>query len=96
MGQAELFGMPRAARARREPKAPVVRRPFTERELRICKALEHVSMPPATSQKRFARQIAFVAANNPQIGITEKQAGYLRQLAWRFRRQMPADLVEAV
>lgn len=66
-------------------------RPMTPREVEICKAFANVTFPPATSQKRFANNMAF-AASRPDPTITEKQAQYVTMIAWRYRRQMPADL----
>jgi hypothetical protein len=53
------------------------------------KALGQCTFPPATAQKRFARQVAAMYLDK----ITEKQWRYVIRLAWRYRRQMPPDLV---
>lgn len=65
---------------------------MTPRQLEIIAALDRVTFPPATSQKRFARDMVALARAKPDHVLTEKQADYLTKLAWRFRRQMPAHL----
>lgn len=61
----------------------------------IAKALGRCTFMPGTSQKRFAKDIAYVAEYAPETVLTEKQDRYLRVLAWTMRRQMPASLVPA-
>jgi hypothetical protein len=80
------------AKPRRQRHEPPVRRPYTDRDLAIIDALTSVSFFPGTSATRFARDMASAARNARDIGISEAQARYLRQLAWKFRRQMPANL----
>jgi hypothetical protein len=69
-----------------------VRRPFTEREVAVIEALASCTFVPGHPHKRFARDMGFVVKHSREVGITEKQAAYLTKLAWRYRRQMPANL----
>lgn len=65
---------------------------MTEREIAICLALERVTFLPAHPHKRFARDMAAMARNAADKPLSEKQRKYLVNLAWRYRRQMPAEL----
>jgi hypothetical protein len=65
----------------------------TEHEIALAKALGCCSFPPATSQKRFARNMAFLAEHDPRREISQRQRHYLELMAWRYRRQLPRDLV---
>jgi hypothetical protein len=81
------------------PKAPIPRRPFTEKEHKQALALARCRFLPASPDKRFARDIvtlstADAAAERP-VGITERQAEHLQRLCWKYRRQIPEDLVPA-
>lgn len=66
---------------------------MTEDQVRLATALGRVTYLPGSSYKRFARNMASIAEHRPDIEISEAQARYMTSLAWRFRRQMPADLV---
>jgi hypothetical protein len=50
-------------------------------------------MLPGIASKRFVRDMADRAALTDPAPLSPKQAAYLEQLAWSFRRQMPAWLV---
>lgn len=56
---------------------------------RMRKALGQCTFLPGHPHKRFARQINQVPVEN----LTERQRRHLIRLAWRYRRQMPRDLV---
>lgn len=56
---------------------------------RMRRALGECTFLPASSHKRFARQVSQMPLEN----ITEKQRRHVIRLAWRYRRQMPPDLV---
>jgi hypothetical protein len=56
---------------------------------RMRKALGECTFLPASSHKRFARQVAAMYLDR----ITEKQWRHVIRLAWRYRRQMPTDLI---
>lgn len=71
------------------PKTIVVR-PMTKTEQQIALMLspEHVTYLPGSWAKRFARALAYQAKNDEPC-ITEKQAEWLRNLAHKYRRQVP-------
>ena len=56
---------------------------------RMRAALAQCTMLPGSSHKRFARNLAAMYLDK----ITEKQVRHLIRLAWRYRRQIPFDLV---
>lgn len=62
-------------------------RSFTDKERELALALGRCSLPLATAAKRFCLDIAAQAAK-PGAGITDKQAEYMTQMAWKFRRQL--------
>ena len=66
-------------------------RPMTELEMRQVLALVQCRLPPASMTKRFSGNLAYQAQHTK--GITERQAAYLLVSCYRFRRQMPKDLV---
>ena len=66
---------------------------MTEHEIRLAKALASCSYLPGSSQKRFARDIGFLAEHSPEKEISERQRYYMEIMAWRMRRQMPRSLV---
>jgi hypothetical protein len=66
---------------------------MTEREVALAIALGHCTYPPATPQKRFAREMSFVAKNDPSRVLSDRQSHYLEIMAWRYRRQMPRNLI---
>lgn len=65
---------------------------MTPRQKQIIQALKSVTFPPATNQKRFAKNMIFLCDHSPERELSPKQEAYLQILAWRYRRQMPADL----
>jgi len=67
----------------------------TEHQSLVAQALERCSMLPCTAEKRFARDMAFRSRHPAPSPLTARQAKYLEQLAWKFRRQMPPSLVPA-
>jgi hypothetical protein len=52
-------------------------------------ALAHCTFLPGSPPKRFARQVSQMPLEN----ITEGQRRHVIRLAYRYRRQMPRDLV---
>jgi hypothetical protein len=67
---------------------------MTPHEIELALALRHnVGMLPGSSQKRFARDIAHIAATDPTREITLRQRHYIELMAWRYRRQLPAHLI---
>ena len=53
------------------------------------RALGRCTFLPASWDKRFARALAMMPADK----ITERQRRNVIRLAWKYRRQMPDDLV---
>ena len=75
-------------------REPAVWRPMTAIERRAAIALGKCRLPPASSTKRMCYQMADQARlSEPRI--TDKQAAFLWQFAWTFRRQIDdADVRE--
>jgi len=65
---------------------------MTPREIAIAKAFKNVTFYAGTVSKRFARDMAWLADNEPKRALTARQAQLLTHIAYRFRRQMPAHL----
>lgn len=61
----------------------------THRDVEVLQALARCTFLPGSAHKRFVRD---VAASDP-TKLTWRQWAYVRRLAWRYRRQMPARLV---
>lgn len=68
-------------------RAPAEWRPMTDLEKRAAKALVTCRLPPATSTKRIAGHL-YGQACLSEPRITDKQARYLWQFCWTFRRQI--------
>lgn len=73
-----------------KPKA--VYREASEIEHDRALALVKCTLPPASMTKRFAQTVRAQMMAVPPV-ITEKQAAYLAVCCYRFRRQMPQELV---
>lgn len=69
------------------------RRAMTAEEIAACRALGAASFTPGTPHKRFARDCVSMA-RAPEPTITEAQAVFLRGLCEKYRRQLPAAVVE--
>lgn len=67
---------------------------MTDSERLIARAIGNVTFCPGIGTKRFARDMAWMAEHNPLNPLTPKQAKYLCEVAIKFRRQVPADIVE--
>lgn len=65
----------------------------TAEQIELAKALGQCTFPPATPQKRFARDMLAIAENNPDRPITDKQDRYLRDLIAKYRRQIPINKI---
>lgn len=61
----------------------------------IARALGDCFFLPASWDKRFARQMAYVAEHSPDKDLTDKQIANLIRLAHKYRRQMPTGALEA-
>ena len=67
---------------------------MTPSEITLSRALGECRFPPATAHKRFARQMAQLAEEEPYAPISPAQARHLCILAWRYRHQLPAAILE--
>ncbi len=65
---------------------------MTPRERQIVEAFQRVTFLPGCSHKRFVRDMHTQMRRDPEKALTPKQAEHLVRLAWRYRRQMPANL----
>ena len=66
---------------------------MTPYEIELARALWRCSHVPATSKKRFCRNMADIAAHKPEHEISMRQRYYMECLAWYYRRQMPKHLI---
>lgn len=66
-------------------------RECTDLEMVRARALAQCTLPPCSMTKRFARELKDQVTN--QGVITERQASYLAVCCYRFRRQLPSELV---
>lgn len=67
---------------------------MTENEKTLARALERCTFFPGIGTKRFARDMAFAAAQPEPPTLTPAQRRYLLTAAVRYRRQIPADIVK--
>jgi hypothetical protein len=65
--------------------APMPGSPLDRMRLALCRC----TFLPGSAHKRFARDIAHMQLDK----ITEAQWRHVIRLAWRYRRQMPRDLI---
>jgi len=66
-------------------------RPATDIEQKRAEQLWRCTLPPASMTKRFANQVRDQVRHRKEI--TEKQAAFLAVCCYRFRRQLPKELV---
>ncbi len=68
---------------------------MTDVEIRICKALDRISMGLDSKAKSFLQAMMFASKifTSTAADISPKQSLYLAQLAWKYRRQLPKDIV---
>lgn len=67
---------------------------MTKNEQILAKYLDLCVFVPGTATKRFAKDMAWRAQQPQPKPLTEKQSEYLRTAVIRFRRHIPADVVE--
>ena len=65
---------------------------MSPREIEVAKALGACTFLPGSWNKRFAKDIKWLAEHTPEKELTPRQSANLVRLAWRYRRQMPAHL----
>lgn len=68
---------------------------MTPAQISMATALARVTFPPGSGTKRFARDMADLATQQPDKVLTLRQAQYLAEAVVRYRRQIPAA-VEAL
>jgi hypothetical protein len=66
---------------------------MTEFEMRLAKSLANCSFLPGSSHKRFCRNMADIARLSPEKELSLRQRHYMELMAWRYRRQLPADVI---
>jgi hypothetical protein len=66
---------------------------MTEYEIRLAAALSRCSFLPGSSHKRFCRNMGDIARLSPEKDISLRQRHLMELMAWRYRRQLSADLV---
>lgn len=62
---------------------------MTPEQIQIASDLNGATFPPGSADKRFVRQMAWTAEHNPTKSLTPAQDQYLRNLAFKYRRQIP-------
>lgn len=66
---------------------------MTPHEVDLAIELSRCGIYGWSSQRRFVRDLAYIAKNDPGREVTLRQRHYLELLAWRYRRQLPPHLV---
>lgn len=61
---------------------------MTEHEVMCTRALENVSFPPGSAQKRFVREMNLLGDRNPTRPLSARQSAWLTALVWKYRRQI--------
>lgn len=60
---------------------------------RMAVALGHCSFLPGGWDKRFARNMSFVAQHSPEVDFSERQRVHLIRLVHKYRRQIPTAVL---
>jgi hypothetical protein len=68
----------------------------TDSERAAALALEPCCFAPGALAKRFVRDMARRARQDPETALSDAQAAYLRRCVVRYRRQVPAAVVAAL
>lgn len=63
-------------------------------EASIATVLSRCSFLPGSWDKRFCRDMAFIAEHSREVELSEYQNSNLLRLAWKYRRQLPTAIVE--
>lgn len=69
---------------------------ITAGEIRLLSALAHCRIPAGTVDRRFVDLMSETAKDDSGLKLTPGQRSYVRRLAYRYRRHLPADLVESI
>lgn len=62
---------------------------MTPEQMSIAKALGNVTYLPASFDKRMGLNMSYLAHNNPDKEISEKQNEWLYRLLYKYRKQIP-------
>lgn len=65
---------------------------MTSQERHMALALSGCTFLPGTREKRFVRDMAWKAENEPDTPLTRKQAAYLLVVFYKYRKQLQADV----
>ena len=68
---------------------------MTPAEIVVAKALGRCSFLPGCWDKRFSRDMAFLAEHSPERELSDRQGAHLLRLCHKYRRQIPAEVIEA-
>lgn len=69
---------------------------FTETEWRVLTTMsEHVRFAPESKHWTFIYHLHARCLHDPRSGMDEEERAYLKKLVWRYRRQLPPELVNA-
>ena len=67
---------------------------MTTDQMTMAAHLARCIFVPGTGTKRFAQEMAYRASRPEPKPLTGRQAEYLRTAVIRFRKQIPAEVVE--
>ena len=69
---------------------------ITAGEARLISALVHCRIPAGTADRRFVDVVSEAVAADAGFKLTTGQRAYIGRLAYRYRHQLPAELVESL
>ena len=69
---------------------------ITAGEARLISALAHCRIPAGTVDRRFVDVVSEAVAADSGFKLTTGQRAYIGRLAYRYRHQLPAELVESL
>lgn len=68
----------------------------TAGEARLISALAHCRIPAGTADRRFVDVVSEAVAADGGFKLTSGQRAYIGRLAYRYRHQLPPELVESL
>ena len=68
---------------------------ITAGEARLISALVHCRIPAGTADRRFVDVVSEAVAADAGFKLTTGQRAYIGRLAYRYRHQLPPELVES-
>jgi len=68
---------------------------ITAGEARLISALAHCRIPAGTADRRFVDVVSEAVAADGGFKLTSGQRAYIGRLAYRYRHQLPPELVES-